>query len=218
MSPLSPGVDPPEPREATGPVPQQAVPEPVLEERAEGGAAGHAPQRPEGRGVKAPACSWRHMRKVKYILANAERLKGEAEALMRCSDKATRSHWRRAIDVMEAVGFDIETGHVLPSHATEIARHAPRESWPRWVARCEAEQLTVPALRGALMAEQADRVPRVVQSADQVGDGGRPARMTRAITAILRGWSVCCLYAQHPACRVAGCPCACHRVMERSAA
>jgi hypothetical protein len=91
------------------------------------------------------------MRKIRYILANHERLKGEYDALMRCADKATVSHWRRALEVLESLnGFDIETVHTQPSHATEIARHAPRETWPAWVERCERQQLTVAQLRVAL--------------------------------------------------------------------
>lgn len=114
--------------------------------------------------MKAAACSWRDMRKVRHILANAKRLKGEAEALMRCADKATVSGWRRAIEVMEAIGSDIRTVHLRPSHAEVIARSAPRESWPRWVARCEAEQLTVPELRGAMLAERAATAAAVAEA------------------------------------------------------
>lgn len=101
--------------------------------------------------MKAQACSWRDMRKIRHILANAERLKGEYDALIRCADKSTVSTWRKAIAVMEAVdGLHMSTEHMQPSHAREIARHAPRETWPSWVERCERQQLTVAQLRVAL--------------------------------------------------------------------
>jgi hypothetical protein len=93
------------------------------------------------------------MRKIRHILANAERLKGEYDALIRCADKATVSRWRQAIAVMES-GCDIAT-HVQPSHALEIARHAPRETWSAWVERCERQQLTVAQLRVALRPRSA---------------------------------------------------------------
>jgi hypothetical protein len=99
--------------------------------------------------MKGQACSWRDMRKIRHILANADRLQGEYAALMRCADKSTVSHWRRAIEVLEAVdGFHMET--MQPSHAREIARHAPRETWRAWVERCESQHLTVAQLRIAL--------------------------------------------------------------------
>lgn len=75
-----------------------------------------------------------------------ERLKGEYDALVRCADKSTLSDWRRTIEVMESVdGLDIETNlaALTPSHACELARHAPKETWPEWVQRCENERLTV---------------------------------------------------------------------------
>jgi N6-adenosine-specific RNA methylase IME4 len=96
------------------------------------------------------------MRKIQHILANAERLKGEYDALMRCADKVTVSNWRRAIEVMGALDGSLKgTTHIQPTHAREIARNSPRENWGAWVERCEAEQLTVPALRGELLAARA---------------------------------------------------------------
>ena len=100
--------------------------------------------------MKGQACSWRDMRKIKYILANAERLKGEHDALIRCSTKQAREQWRRAIDVMESINGQVNLTVTSPTHATEIARHAPRETWPAWVERCERQQLTVAQLRVAL--------------------------------------------------------------------
>lgn len=100
--------------------------------------------------MKGQACSWQDMRKVQHILANMTTLKGQYEALMRCSDKVTRSNWRRAIEVMDAVPLR-ELTHVQPTHAREIARLAPsRETWEAWVRRCEAERMTVVELRQAL--------------------------------------------------------------------
>jgi hypothetical protein len=104
--------------------------------------------------MKGQACSWRDMRKIRHILANADRLKGEYDALMRCTTKQMRTHWRRALEVMETLnGTDICT--LTPSHATEIARLAPRETWSAWVERCERQQLTVAQLRVALRPRSA---------------------------------------------------------------
>ena len=61
------------------------------------------------------------------------RLKGELGALTACADKKTMSTWKKAIEVMEFVSLDIETKHLQPSHATEIARHAPKEDWQQRV-------------------------------------------------------------------------------------
>ncbi len=104
------------------------------------------------------------MRKIRHILANAERLKGEYDALMRCAEKNTVSAWRRAIEVMDAVDGALKCTHVQPTHAREIARHASRETWPAWVERCEAEQLTVAALRGALLSTQTEQAAAEAQT------------------------------------------------------
>lgn len=93
------------------------------------------------------------MRRIQRILAEKERLRGEYEALMRCAAKQTVSAWRRSLAVMEEVGI-VNGTRFQPTHAVEIARLAPRQEWASWVKRCEAEQLTVPQLRGALLAEQ----------------------------------------------------------------
>jgi N6-adenosine-specific RNA methylase IME4 len=106
--------------------------------------------------MRGKACSWHDMRKIRRILAERERLKGEYEALMRCADRTTVSTWKRAIEVMDAVPMR-DICHTQPSHAREIARLAPRKTWATWVKRCEAEQLTVPQLRGALLADQGKR-------------------------------------------------------------
>ena len=79
---------------------------------------------------------------------------------------------------------------------------------------------SVRRLRIALLESGSDATGLTESPAPQRAEEERGVTSTRLalVEAILRGWSVCCLYAQHPACRVAGCPCACHRVMERSAA
>ena len=53
--------------------------------------------------MKAQACSWRDMRKIQHVLKNAERLKGEYDALMRCADKSTVSTWKKVIDVLHCI-------------------------------------------------------------------------------------------------------------------
>jgi len=40
--------------------------------------------------------------------------------------------------------------HIQPSHAVEIARPSPRESWPEWVESCEKNKWTVAELRKTL--------------------------------------------------------------------
>jgi site-specific DNA-methyltransferase (adenine-specific) len=122
--------------------------------------------------MKAQACSWRDMRKIQHILANAERLKGEYDALMRCADKSTVTSWRRALEVMAACNGVHMYTHLQPSHAREIARHAPREAWSTWVERCEVERLTVPKLRGLLRAaERQQRAEEFAANAPHSLDG-----------------------------------------------
>jgi N6-adenosine-specific RNA methylase IME4 len=105
--------------------------------------------------MKAQACSWQDMRKIQYILANVDRLKGQYEALMRCAAKGTVSDWRRALDVMQTLhGSDIRT--VQPSHATLIGRYTPEDQWQDWIARCETHKWTVAELRSALIQAEAD--------------------------------------------------------------
>lgn len=76
----------------------------------------HAAVRAGGAAVRGPACSWRDMRKIRHILANAERLKGEYDALMQCVDRTTVATWKRAIAVMDTIN-GCEISHVQPSHA-----------------------------------------------------------------------------------------------------
>lgn len=103
--------------------------------------------------MKGKACSLRDLRRIRHILANAERLKGEAEALLRCADKSTVSTWRKAIQVLDAVDLS-QPEHIQPTHLREIARHAGEDEWPGWVKRCEKDRLTVADLRSLLMARQ----------------------------------------------------------------
>jgi N6-adenosine-specific RNA methylase IME4 len=109
--------------------------------------------------LKGKACSWRDIRRIKHILENAERLKGEMSALTNCVDKSTLSTWRRQIEVMdamtEALGPKFTYVNLSPSHAREIARHSPRESWPEWVDSCEKSRWTVAQLRSVLLAAKA---------------------------------------------------------------
>jgi hypothetical protein len=82
--------------------------------------------------------------KIRHILANMDKLKGEYDALINCSTKQNRTHWSRTIKLMEAldgkVNFtDLKT--ISPTHASEIVRAAPEASWPQWVQRCEDEKL-----------------------------------------------------------------------------
>jgi len=52
--------------------------------------------------MKGKLCSWRDMRRIKYVLENADRLKGELSALMVCSRRTTRYDWDKTIEVMDA--------------------------------------------------------------------------------------------------------------------
>lgn len=108
------------------------------------------------------------MRKIKHILDNQERLKGEMAALSNCADKSTVSQWRRSIEVLDSC--DITTvEHVQPSHATVIARLSPKESWPEWVASCEREKWTVAQLRSVLMAAKASITHESAQASAPAG-------------------------------------------------
>lgn len=78
-------------------------------------------------------------------------------ALTNCVGKSTASTWKRAIEVLETVQIS-ELEHVQPSHATEIAQKAPRDSWPEWVEDCEREKWTVQELRGRLKASKFEKV------------------------------------------------------------
>lgn len=87
------------------------------------------------------------MRKIRHILQNMDKLKGEYEALMRCAPKQTLSRYNQIVDVMNRCP-DIGTlKHTQPSHYQEIARLAPKKEWPEWVERCEKDELTVVKLR-----------------------------------------------------------------------
>ena len=99
--------------------------------------------------MKGQACSWQDMRKIRAILADQDRLKGQYAALMRCGKKATHSRWRATARLMESVPIS-ELRHVQPSHAQEIAVLAQEDTWRDWVQRCEVEQMTVLELRRAL--------------------------------------------------------------------
>lgn len=106
--------------------------------------------------MKGKACSWRDIRRIKHILENQERLKGEMSALTSCVQKSTLTTWRRSIEVMSAVNCT-NMEHIQPTHAVEIARHSPRESWQEWVESCEKNQWTVAQLRSVLLAAKAAR-------------------------------------------------------------
>ena len=61
------------------------------------------------------------MRKIKHILANMDKLKGEYDALMRCSAKSTRSEWRDIVEVMDEVRLT-EPKHIQPTQFSQIHR------------------------------------------------------------------------------------------------
>jgi hypothetical protein len=102
------------------------------------------------------------MRKIRHILANGEKVKGERAVLMRCVTKSAISNWRRSIELMNAVQIS-ELEHVHPSHAEVIARHAQPEEWAKLVKRCEREQWTVAELRMELRGNGNDPPPRTVK-------------------------------------------------------
>ena len=79
-----------------------------------------------------------------------ERLKGEHDALVRCSGRTTRVAWEKAIEVMNFCPIS-DTSQLHQSHLTEIARGATQQEWKGWVRRCESENLTVSQLRGLLL-------------------------------------------------------------------
>jgi len=91
------------------------------------------------------------MRKIKHILANMDKLKGEYEALMRCSAKSTRSEWRDIVEVMDAVRLT-EPKHIQPTHFSHIHRLTKKNQWQHWVDTCEREGWTVPEFKAKLNA------------------------------------------------------------------
>jgi hypothetical protein len=86
--------------------------------------------------MKGKSCSWRDIRRIKHILENAERLKGEMSALTNCVDANTVRGWKKTIDVLDSVKSDLKIAHVQPTHARAIATLAPKQSWPEWVESC----------------------------------------------------------------------------------
>lgn len=119
--------------------------------------------------MKGKACSWRDIRRIKHILTNAEKLKGEMSALTNCVEKNTVSSWRRSIEVMDSLPLECTYVHLQPSHAREIARHAPKESWPEWVGSCETNKWTVAQLRSVLLAAKASTTHEAAQSSAPTG-------------------------------------------------
>lgn len=106
--------------------------------------------------MKGKVCSWRDIRRIKRVFANPEKYPGEVAALLNCNTKQTRTAWNRTIEVMDVCGTDIGTfEHLQPSHAVEIARQSPKESWPEWVESCEKNKWTVAQLRSVLLAAKA---------------------------------------------------------------
>jgi len=110
--------------------------------------------------MKGQQCSWRDMRKIKHILANVEKLKGEYDALMRCSAKSTRSEWGNIIEVMDEVRLS-EPQHIQPTHFREIHRFSDKLNWQQWVEKCEkgnkGNGLTVVQLRSLLLAKESQK-------------------------------------------------------------
>jgi len=110
--------------------------------------------------MKGQQCSWRDMRKIKHILANVEKLKGEYDALMRCSAKSTRSEWGNIIEVMNKVRIS-EPIRIQPYHLLEIHRLSDEVDWQPWVIKGEkgnkGNGLTVVQLRSLLLAKESQR-------------------------------------------------------------
>jgi len=93
---------------------------------------------------KGQQCSWRDMRKIKHILANMDKLKGEYQALMKCSKRQTKESWENAIKVMDHCqisGTDNKYKHLQPSHAVEMLRRRTNLSWSH---RQDSQRLAAP--------------------------------------------------------------------------
>ena len=101
--------------------------------------------------MKGKSCSLSDMRKIKRILEQKEKLKGQYDALMRCASRTTIIDWRSSIEVMDHCRI-CDSEFIQPSHMREIARHAERKTWQRWVNKVETEKPTVVDLKNALMA------------------------------------------------------------------
>lgn len=118
--------------------------------------------------MKGKACSWRDIRKIKHILENSERLKGEFAALTNCADKSTVSTWRKSIEFESTVDI-CQLQHMQPSHGREIVRHAPKEAWEEWAQSCEKNKWTVAELRSVLLSAKAAQTRTEAETAVPAG-------------------------------------------------
>ena len=60
-----------------------------------------------------------------------------------------------------------DTGAYSTTHASEIARGAPKEEWPKWVEKAEKEKLTVVELKKKLRQKSLETVkPTPVDGVD----------------------------------------------------
>lgn len=100
---------------------------------------------------KANVCSWTHMRKIKTILDNKDRLEASYEAMMTCGSRDKISRWGQSIEFMENVVIS-RHAHLQPSHAQVIVRLAPDDEWQKWADYCEKHKLTVKNLRQQLVS------------------------------------------------------------------
>jgi len=112
------------------------------------------------------------MRKIKHILDREEKLQGEYNALISCGHKATVSHWRKIVDVMDTVGGTtniLSLKLVTPNHLLIIGYGLPEKEWSRWVERCEKDKLTVVDLRSALMRKASEQATKQAESKAPTG-------------------------------------------------
>jgi len=99
------------------------------------------------------------MRKIKHILANMDKLKGQYEALMKCSKRTTRIDWDRIIKVANQCRiFDAnkEYKNLQPGHAMWIDRLASHHTWQSWVNRCEEYGWSIKTLKEKIEAANLD--------------------------------------------------------------
>lgn len=73
------------------------------------------------------------MRKIKHILARKEKLQGEYNALIGCGHKATVSHWRKTIEVMESIEVNLNKFAKVTPRA-----FAPHRLWKRSIRVMES--------------------------------------------------------------------------------
>lgn len=88
-----------------------------------------------------------------------DKLRGQYNALMKCSKRQTKESWENTIKVMDQCqisGTDNKYKHLQPSHAVEVQRLTPSHRWQYWVDRCEKYKWSVKVLKEKIAVANLD--------------------------------------------------------------